>query len=196
MRRVTESKGPVGVPISPISTPWSMSVEIATLLSALFAAIATIPILLHSRRFNLSLFVVEQILREATPVGDEDVLFCPTLRLISTKAIAPQLTTEIVLKVEGQSFLPRLVQTLPLRETPSTPITVKDELVIRLEYLVPRLVWESLVSGYTIVFKDVFCRRKFHARFGERAVRPRRALRALVILAVSRARCLPRGRRA
>lgn len=171
MEEASESGMQNAVPTTIVDTPWTLSVDVASLLSALFAAIATVPILLHSRRFNLELVMTEPAPREVVLLDSESALFCATVRLISTKSIAPQLTAYIEIEIGKESFSPTLVQVVPSKEIPLFPVPVKEELILRLECRIPNSLSELVEKGYVIVFRDAFCSKKFLTHFGGGTVR-------------------------
>src|SRR5262245_36786694 len=109
--RESRESGVNAVPTTLVDTPWSMSIDIATLLSALFAAIATIPLILHRRRFNLAMVIRAPLPGVVKKTKGESVaVFLPVLRLISIGGMRPQLSGGVVLKFGFRKFYSRSIR--------------------------------------------------------------------------------------
>ena len=157
--RRAESDAADAVPTTVVDTPWSISVAIASLLSAVFAAVAAIPLLLYPRRFNVKLEFTELEPREMTPLENGLSALVLTLRLISTKSLTPQVADGAVLHLGEKSFLSNSIRIPPFDKAPDFPLAVKDDLVVRLSYIIPSDLTEAVRNGYIVVLQDKYCRR-------------------------------------
>lgn len=163
--RDRRESGLEAIPTVSVDTPWSMLIDIATLLSAAFAALACLQLLLQRRRFRLGMKLVplSQRLISEREAGGQMVLVS-ILRLISTGSVAPRLANSASLKVGKAEVLPRSLRIVGQTGAIDFPVTVNDELSVEVEYSVPASVGEQLEQGYAITFRDHFDKRSFVAR--------------------------------
>lgn len=147
-----------------VDNPWSITVDAASILSAFLAAVASIPLFLRSRRFNLGLAIVE-VKRELIPDGAEFLLLV-SLRLISTKSIVPQLNSNVQITIDGVGIKSRSVVSLPSGSEVLAPIAVGQDLAIRIEFPIPENAQGDLGRCFVIQFQDAFCGAKFTEKIG------------------------------
>lgn len=156
-------KDPVNMAVATtvVDTPWSFLVGLAGILSAL-AAVAT-TFLMRSRRFNVGLKVIE-LERGATRDGEASI-FRPTVRLISTEAMKPQLLGKVDLKIDGRSYPSEKIVIGQSNRQPLLPIAVDDEVILRISFKVEEVVLTRAEKGYSLLFRDAWCKKAFEVSF-------------------------------
>jgi len=163
--RESRERGVTAIPTSLVDTPWSLTIGIATLLSAIFAAIATIPLVLRARRFNLAMKIMAPSpgLVERTR-GESIAVFRPILRLISTGSMTPQLSREFILKIGAQKFQSQSLRILERAEEIVFPVAVENSITLELDCEIPDSLCEEVPQGYSVIFRDTFTGQHFKAR--------------------------------
>lgn len=154
----------LGVPVLPIETVWSFSVSIASIASAVFAAIAAASIILRRRRFNLGL-AIEVIHVDVLPTHDTNSTSIKIrIRGISTKIIPPKLSKDIGLIIGKQLYIPHDVRLFPKMEEPIFPISVENDVFLDFTFYIPQSMLNKKNCKVDLVLTDAFCNKRFRVR--------------------------------
>jgi hypothetical protein len=153
------------VPTAPIDTPWSISVGIASIVSAIFAIVAASSLLLHARRFNLGLVITEQAPPTFSSLPDNRIEATLPLRLISTRGMIPQIRRGIEMRTGSYRGTPSEIRVGEEVSEVLFPLGIKDEILLTLKYRVPAELRREFAAGYRLIFRDAFSRKIFSARF-------------------------------
>ncbi len=157
------------VPTAPVDTPWSISVGAASIVSAFFAIVAACSLLLHARRFNLGLAITEHAPVAFQPAAQGQVEATFSLRLISTRAMPPQINASIEVRAGANRITPDRVYLGEERTTTRFPFGIKDEVYLTLVASIPAGLQRELESGYRVILRDQFSGKTFSERFPKRS---------------------------
>ncbi len=151
------------VPVAPISTPWTKFIDIATILSALFAAVAASGLMLHRRRYNVGLVILPETVTvtEGGAAGEADVVV--HARILPTKSTAPQLSDSIVLKVGRKRFRAKRIWERDEDESINFPFPVGSQARIGISFGLEKQLLTNRRHA-RLILRDAFSRKRFKAR--------------------------------
>lgn len=151
------------VQTSEVETPWSVTVDVASVLSAVLALV----LFFNLRSFKLGLEIVE--IKREIRFADGRSAFHTTLLLSSTESTDPFLSPETEVRIAGKPFFANIFH-LPEGSPVDTPISINRERTIRVEYDITEEAGASqaLELGFQIILSDAICKKKFRKRFGYR----------------------------
>lgn len=145
---------------SEVETPWSLTVDIASVLSAVLALV----LFFNLRRFKLGLKIAE--IKRVIRFVDGRPVFQATLLLASTESTDPFLSPETEVRIAGESFFASILHVPSEGSLVDTPLSINRERTIRLEYDITENARQALARGFKIILSDAICKRKFKASFG------------------------------